>query len=408
MEYCVSIRRHLHRNPEVGHQEFRTAAFIREELGKLDVAYQTFADTGTHCVLDSGRCGPTIAIRADIDALPLQEEGDAPYASAAPGVMHACGHDGHAAILLGLGRSLKQNLDRARGRVVLIFQPAEECPPGGALDAIGSGALRGADFVLGLHLSNQLPLGRIGMRQGKLMASVDRFSVEVVGKGGHPAMPHLTVNALSVGAHLVTALEAIPSQRIDPLEPAILAVTTFHAGTGFNIVPEKAVVTGTVRAFSEEVRDRLEHEVRSRAAGLCSAMGALCHVSYERGYPVLTCDPRLVARMKERVTEELGGESVVDLPMLMGSDDFAHYGRVAPSAYFVVGSGNPDRGYLHELHNPKFDFDEAAMVVGVCSLLAILAGLWSDPHIAPEAAEPWPAALPADATLKSSSERGAP
>lgn len=377
LEYCSGIRRHLHRHPELSFREEKTAGYIMDKLAQLGLNGRRVAGTGVYAVLDSGRPGPSVAFRADIDALPVQEENDLPYASAVPGVAHACGHDGHTAILLGLAAVLQRCRDDMRGRVIFLFQPAEEHLPGGALAVIESGVLEGVEAILGLHLTNILPVGAVGLRPGPLMASVDNFTVEIKGIGGHGARPHECVDPIVAGAQLVTSWQAIISRRVDPIEPAVLTVGTFNAGTADNIIPETAVITGTVRTLSEGVRAAVEADFRRTTENVCTASGAGVNISYVRGYPVLECDGRLTNLVAE-AAGTCAGLSVLQMPWpLMGSEDFAYYGRLCPVSYFFLGAGDSEKGYIHPNHSPRFDFDEAAMPAGIRVFLAALEMLWS-------------------------------
>lgn len=374
-EYCSRIRRRLHQHPELSYQEISTSGFIMDELRELGIEGQRIAGTGVYAVLDSGLPGPSVAIRADIDALPLQEENKMAYASTVPGVMHVCGHDGHTAILLGLAKVLKA--EQKPGKVMLLFQPAEESPPGGALDIVNSGVLAGVNYILGSHLTNQLPLGKIGLRSGNIMASIDCFSVEITGKGGHGSTPHHCIDPIVIGAHLVTAWQTIVSRNTDPMEPVVLTTGTFKSGSNFNIIPEHAAITGSVRCLSEAVREVAEVRFEEITKGVCSALGAAYQSDYRRGYPVLTCEPHLTDNVKKWVDAALGGNIITDPPRNMWSEDFAYYGSVAPSAYFFIGARNEERGFVYENHNPRFDFDEEAMVMGIKTYMAILENMGS-------------------------------
>ncbi len=372
-DYCSSVRRYLHQHPELSFHEDQTAAFICGELKKLGIDGTSVADTGVYAVFDSGIPGPTVVIRADIDALPLQEEADLPYASKVPGVMHACGHDGHVAILLGLGKILAENPpQKLKGKVGLLFQPAEECPPGGAVKVIASGILDGADYILGSHLTNRLPLGQVGIRPGSLMAAVDCFKIEITGKGGHGSSPHLCIDPIITGAHLVNAWQTIVSRRIDPLQPVVLSTGTFHAGTNFNIIPAGATITGSVRCLSETIRAEVESEFRQITETVCRADKTSARIDYTPGYPVLHCEPDLVQKIRKAVDASLGANTVIQMPPVMLSEDFAYYGQAAPSAFFFIGARNEAKGFIQENHHPRFDFDEEALVVGVKAYLAIL------------------------------------
>jgi amidohydrolase len=286
--------------------------------------------------------------------------------------MHACGHDGHTAILLRLAKFLIANPQKIPGKIILLFQPAEEFPPGGALDIVNSGVLGEVKYIFGSHLTNQLPLCKIGIRPGNIMASIDCFSVELTGKGGHGSTPHHCIDPIVAGAHLITAWQTIISRNIDPMEPAVLTIGTFKSGSSFNIIPEKAVITGSIRCMSETVRMTIEARFKDITQGICNALGVTYTLNYEHGYPVLTCDAKLVDKVKDWVNSAFGVHTITGPPMNMWSEDFAYYGRVAALAYFLIGARNEERGLVCENHNPHFDFDEEAMIMGVKTYLAIL------------------------------------
>lgn len=361
--YCTGIRRHLHQYPELSFAETRTAQFIIAELKKLGLDGQPVAGTGVCAVLNSGLPGPTIAVRADIDALPLQEEAQLPNASKIPGIMHACGHDGHTAILLGLGKALTDSRPKVNGKVLFIFQPAEECPPGGALQVIASGVLDKVDYILGSHLTNRLAVGEIGLRPGSLMAAVDCFTVTVTGQGGHGASPHQCVDPIVIGAQLISAWQTIVSRRPDPLQPVVLTAGTFNAGTNFNIIPSSTVITGSVRCLDETLRKAIETEFIRITHAICQAHGGTARIDYKSGYPVLHCDPDLVHQIRQSIPGDGDGPVLTEMPPVMLSEDFA---------YFFIGGRNDGQGFIHENHHPRFDFDEEALLIGVKIYLAIL------------------------------------
>lgn len=376
LDFCTGIRRHLHRYPELSFREENTAGYILSSLAELGIKGNRVAGTGVYAVMDSGRPGPVVAFRADSDALPLQEENDTPYASTVPGVAHACGHDGHVAILLGLAAMLGRYRDNIRGKVILLFQPAEEVFPGGALAVIESGVLEGVEAIFGLHLIPMLPTGTIGLRSGPLMASVDNFRVEITGRGGHGSMPHLCIDPIVIGAQLVSSWQTIISRSVDPLDPVVLTVGTFNSGTADNIIPETAVLTGTVRTLSEETRAAVEASFRRVTEEICRAFGAEVKIGYHLGYPVLVCDDKLTTLVGEAIRYSDGVNALPMPQPLMGSEDFAYYRRLCSTTYFFLGVGNKEKGYVYPNHSPHFDFDEEALPVGVQVYLNILERLW--------------------------------
>lgn len=376
LKYCQRIRRHLHQYPELSFQEEKTAQFILEELKALGIQGHLVAGTGVYAVIDSGKPGPTLALRADMDALPLQEESDQPYASRIPGIMHACGHDGHMAIIMGLASQLSTMTDHMKGKLLLIFQPAEETPPGGALGIIDEGILDHVDGIFGFHLLNELPTGTIGLKEGPLMAAADRFQLEIIGQGGHASRPHDCIDPVLIGTQIVNGWQSIVSRKIDPMEEAVVSVSTFNAGSYFNIIPEKAVLSGTVRTLSEPVRQLVEEEMEILATKIAQAHGAQAILNYHRGYPVLVSHDELIQVLRKVGREALGPEQVVEVQPLMGGEDFAFYCERMPGAYFFLGSGREDLGLTLPWHSPRFDFDEETMVVGVRICQSLLREFW--------------------------------
>jgi len=360
----VETRHHLHRNPELSEHEEQTAALVAARLREMGLQPRT--GVGGHGVvadLVGGRPGKTIALRADMDALPIQEETGLPYASANAGVMHACGHDGHTAMLLAVAEILRDEVAQEAGCVRLLFQPAEETV-GGAPRMIRDGALEGVDCVVALHGWRHLPLARIGVRSGPSMAGADVFDVTVHGRGAHAAYPHLSADPIVTAARIVLALQTVVSRETDPVEPAVLTVARIEAGTAYNIIPAEARLAGTVRTLSADVRDKMEESVRRIVAGECAASGTTGEVVYHRGSPPVVNDPRVVRMIKEAATEAFGPESVTDLvPPSMGAEDFAYMLGCAPGAMFRLGIGDGAPG-----HSSGFDFDDGALTTGVETL----------------------------------------
>jgi amidohydrolase len=376
----VGWRRHLHQYPEVGLDTPLTSAYIATQL--QDLGLEVCRGCGGHGVvglLRGDAPGKAFAIRADIDALPVAEATGLPFASRHPGRMHACGHDGHAAIALGAARILSQLAPTLAGPVKFIFQPGEE-GPGGAAPMIGDGVLEAPPVgaIIGLHLGViwDLPSGAVGVRPGATMASMDRFDIEVVGRGGHGAMPERTVDTLCAAAALVMQLQTIVSRRISPLEPAVVTVGSLAAGSAFNVIAERAHLSGTTRALSPTVRAALPGLIAAVAEGVATGTGAEVRVDYQWGYPVLENDAAFTAFFRELATGLLGRGRVFDLPApTMGGEDMAFYLQQVPGTFFALGSGTPERGTVHPHHSPKFDFDEEVMWVGA-ALLAESARRW--------------------------------
>jgi amidohydrolase len=359
-------RRHLHQRPELGFQEKLTADFIHSKLTDWQIPHTTgIAQTGIVAVLQGDRPGPTLAIRADMDALPIQEANEVPYRSLHDGKMHACGHDGHVAIALGTAYHLSQN--PFPGTVKLIFQPAEE-GPGGAAPMIEAGVLQNPDVdaIVGLHLWNQLPLGTVGVREGALMAAVETFHCTIQGKGGHGAIPQQTIDSIVVTAQIITALQTIVARNIDPIESAVVTVGKLTAGTAVNVIADSASFSGTVRYFNPKYSNYFKQRIEQVIAGLCHSHGATYSFDYQVYYPPLINNSRM-AQMVRQVAE-----SVVESPLgvtpqcqTMGGEDMAFFLQSVPGCYFFLGSANADRGLAYPHHHPRFDFDETALALGV-------------------------------------------
>jgi len=363
-ETVIAMRRDLHRIPETGFQEAKTSAYVAERLEKLNLEVQKgIATYGIVGLLKSGKPGPTLMIRADMDALPITEETGLAFASTHPGCMHACGHDSHMAMALGAASVLRALKDRFRGNVKFVFQPAEE-GPGGAQPMIAAGVMKNpaVDYCLGCHLWAERPEGHIGIRPGVFMAAMDRFDIKITGKGGHGAQPHLCVDALEVGTQVVAALQRIVSRHIDPIEPVVVSVGSFHAGTAFNIIPAEAVLSGTTRTFNKEIwtswRDRIDRAVR----GVCESMGAGYELNFSWGYPPTVNDASMSEVVRRCAVQVVGEERVVVPDLTMGGEDMSFFLKRVPGCYYYLGVG---REGAAPLHNPKFDFNEDLIRLGI-------------------------------------------
>lgn len=358
----VEWRRYMHQCPELSFQEEKTARYITEKLLRFGLEVKT--NVGGHGVigiLRGNHPGKTIALRADFDALPIHDEKETPYKSQTPGVMHACGHDGHTAALLGTAKILSQFRDKLKGNVVFIFQHAEETPPGGAKFMIEDGALDGVDYVFGAHLDSQKPLGQIALGEGYQMAAVDKFSIQIQGKGGHAARPQDSVDSIVVGSEIVSALQKIISRGVSPLKSAVLSIGVFQSGNAFNVIADKAVLEGTVRTFDSDIRKCVEQQFRTILDGITAAYGASYKLVYLNGYPALYNHPEETRIVKELLTEEFSAENIVAMEPSMGAEDFSYYLLEKPGTYFKVGSQtSKETSYPH--HHPKFDFDERALL----------------------------------------------
>lgn len=369
-DYTRSLRRDFHRHPELGFQEHRSAAIVARELRSFGLEVtEGVGQTGVVGVLRGASEGPTVLVRADMDALPIQEETGAEYASENPGVMHACGHDGHMAMGLTVARLLAAHRDALRGTVKFVFQPAEE-GLGGAEGMVNDGVLEGVDYALAMHLWNEKPVGWLGIADGPTMAAADRFQVRIVGKGGHGAQPQAAEDPVLAASQVVTALQSIVSRHVDPLEAAVVSVTMFQAGTAFNIIPTDARLEGTIRTFAPEVTREVRTRFHRTVHGVAQAMGCRAEVALDLLTPAVINDPRVAALVRTAATEALP-DAVIDAhARTMGSEDMALMMYDIPGCYFFVGSNNPAKGLDAPHHHPRFDFDEAALPRGVAVMSA--------------------------------------
>jgi amidohydrolase len=350
-EDVVEWRHHLHRHPEISFEEHDTSAWIAERLEELGLAVERPTETSVVARLGGG--GPVVALRADIDALPIHEESGVDFASERPGAMHACGHDGHTAMLLGAAKMLAASGDLA-GELRFIFQHAEELAPGGARDLVAAGVMEGVDFVYGCHLWTPLAYGRVAAVPGPFMAAADFFKLVVTGRGGHAGLPHTAVDTLAAAAELVGSLQHIVSRRIDPLQPAVVTVGSLRAGDAPNVIPDRAELLGTTRSFDPEVRERLPELIDEIARGVCAAHGAEHELDFQFGYKPVVNDERATEVVRSVVDAEL-----FELAPIMGGDDFSAYLAEAPGCYAFVGAGGE---FPH--HHPRFRIDERALATG--------------------------------------------
>ncbi|NJR52066.1 MAG: amidohydrolase [Leptolyngbyaceae cyanobacterium CSU_1_3] len=363
----VLWRRQLHQRPELGFCEHITAALIAQKLTEWGIDHQTgVAETGVVATIVGHRSGPVLAIRADMDALPIQETNEVPYKSQHDGKMHACGHDGHVTIALGTAYYLSQHRDFS-GTVKIIFQPAEE-GPGGAQPMIKAGVLKAPDVdaIVGLHLWNQLPLGTVGVRSGALMAAVETFHCQILGKGGHGAIPQQTIDSILVASQVVNALQTIVARNIDPIESAVVTVGEFHGGTALNVIANSARLSGTVRYFNPSYASYFAARIEQVIAGVCQSHGAKYELEYCSLYPPVINDETITALVRSIA------QTVVESPLgivpncqTMGGEDMSFFLQEVPGCYFFLGSANSEKGLDFPHHHPRFDFDEAALGLGV-------------------------------------------
>ncbi|OLO36450.1 peptidase M20 [Alkalihalophilus pseudofirmus] len=365
----VDIRRYLHQYPELSFQEEKTPAYIAEFHKKLGHEVKTgVGERGVVAYLHGKKPGKTIALRADFDGLPIQDEKEVPYKSKIDGAMHACGHDGHTASLLSLAKVLNNMKDQLAGTIVFIHQHAEEYAPGGAIAMIQDGCLEGVDYIFGTHLWATEPLGKIQYRKGPIMAAADRIEIEIHGQGGHGAMPHLTKDAVVIGAQLVTNLQQLVSRRVDPLKAAVLSIGSFEAKNAFNVIADSAKLIGTVRTFDEDVRTKMEQEIKRIVDGTTLAADVSATYHYFRGYPAVVNhedETEVVATISNKVP---GVYEVENMAPQMGGEDFAYYLQHVKGSFFFTGARNPEWTIAYPHHHPKFDFDERAMLIAAKTL----------------------------------------
>lgn len=357
----IEWRRHLHQYPELGYEERETQAFIMRQLTDMGLKPYAAGDTGV--VVDIGTEGPRVLARADIDALPIDEEADVPYRSQYPGAMHACGHDGHTAMMLGVASILPDLMAKRPARARLIFQPAEERHPGGALKMIRDGVLEDVVRVTGLHLQAEMESGRIGARVGVQSANSDRFLIRIEGQGGHGSAPHATRDPVPVLGQMVTALQTLVSRMVNPIDAAVVTIGAVQAGSAFNAIPSSAEIRGTVRTFRSEVQDHLEEAMTRMVAGIAGASGLEASLSFMRGYPsvVNTAEEQ---RLLHAVVDQYAGPGTwIEVPERMGGEDFAYYLKERPGVFWNLGAQPHAHPYPH--HHGKFTFDESVMPLGV-------------------------------------------
>jgi amidohydrolase len=371
MPGVVADRRYLHQHPELGFQEFETAKLVAERLETMGVEdiRTGIAVTGvTGLIRGTKQGGPerVVLVRADMDALPILEENDVDYRSKIDGKMHACGHDAHTSMLLGVARLLMDRRDEFSGTVKLLFQPAEE-GGGGARVMIEEGVLEDppVDLVFGQHVAAEVPVGQIELRGGPCMAAADRFEILIRGRGGHGAQPHLTVDPIAVGSQIVSALQSIVAREVDPTKEAVVTVGAFIAGDASNVIPDTAVLRGTLRSFDPEVRELLGRRVGEIATGIASAMRAVVEYTYNPGYPATINDPVETEKVRQIASEILGEENVLHADLQMGAEDFSYFLEKKPGCFFFTGTRDEGRGITWGHHHPKFDVAEEGMAIGM-------------------------------------------
>jgi amidohydrolase len=374
-EYSRGLRRDFHRHPEVGFQEVRTAGIVSQELNELGLEVTTgVAKTGVVGLLETPRPGPVVLVRFDMDALPIIEETGAEYTSQNPGVMHACGHDGHTAIGLSVARLLSKHLDELSGAVKFVFQPAEE-GLGGAEGMIAEGVLVNPrpDITLALHLWNEKPVGWFGVTPGPLMAASEVFQIRLEGKGGHGALPHLAVDPILAASQIVSALQSISARNISPLKSAVVSVTSINAGETFNVIPQTLEMKGTIRTFEKDIRQVVIERFREIVQGVGETMGCQVEIDLQMLTPAVVNDPDITQRVCEEGKRIIPDAFIDTSIRTMVSEDMAYMMQDIPGCYFLVGSANPAKGLDAPHHHPRFDIDEEALPNGVALLAGVIA-----------------------------------
>lgn len=365
----VSIRRYLHQNPELSFQEVNTANYIKSFYENLGIEVKGHVGgNGVVAKIYGSKPGQTIALRADFDALPIQEENDVPYKSLNPGVMHACGHDGHTATLLVLAKVLHELKDELEGTYVMIHQHAEEYAPGGAISMIKDGCLDGVDVIFGTHLWASEPTGKIQYRTGPIMAAADRFEIQIQGQGGHGAQPHRTKDSVVIASQLVLNLQQIVSRRVSPVDSAVVTVGSFVAENAFNVIADKAKLVGTVRTFKEDVRSFIENEIERIVKGTCLAANCDYSYEYDRGYPAVVNHEEETDFLVECVKSIPSVQTVEEADLQMGGEDFAYYLQHVKGSFFFTGARPEGVSIAYPHHHPKFDIDEKALLVAAKAL----------------------------------------
>lgn len=367
----VEIRRQIHSNPELGFAEWETSELINRKLSGLGLEIKRgIAKTGITALLRVSDEAPTVALRADMDALPVEEMNDVPYRSKNPGVMHACGHDAHVAMLIGAAKILAAMRDKLKVNVKFIFQPCEEQPRGGAEPMIKEGVLESpkVDAIFALHVNPYLPAGFLGFKAGPVMAAADQFTIEVTGKGGHGAAPHQTVDPVVAAAQVILALQSVVSRQTDPVEPAVVSICAVHGGQSFNVIADRVTLTGTVRTLNPNIQKTIPERIRTITEGITSAFGAESKLDYQWGYPILVNNGDMLKIAMQAGRDIAGRQKVINMAVpSMGAEDFACYTGRIPGAYFFLGV-SPPGGDVFPWHNCRFDIDESALATGTAVL----------------------------------------
>ena len=364
----VEIRHYLHAHPELSYKEFETSKFIQNKLTEFGIPFKVMATTGIAALIEGKNPGSRIiALRGDMDALPIQEENAITYKSVNEGIMHACGHDVHTTCLLGAAKILNELKNEWEGTVKLIFQPGEERNPGGASIMIKDGVLENPkpQGIVALHVHPGLDFGKLSFRTGRVMASADEIYITVKSKGGHAAAPHLTADTVLIASHLIVSLQQIISRNNNPISPSVLSICSFHGGNTTNVIPSEVKLMGTFRAMDETWRYKAHDLIKRQTTGLAEAMGAEAEIKIDVGYPTVDNDEKLTGSAKKIAGDYLGSENVSETELRMGAEDFGYYTQKIPGCFFRLGVRNKQQGIIHNVHTPKFNIDENAIETGM-------------------------------------------
>ncbi|MEY3433331.1 MAG: hypothetical protein RL131_1267 [Bacteroidota bacterium] len=362
-----SIRRHLHQHPELSYKEYNTSAFVQEQLKKMNIPFEVMAETGVVGIIKGKPSDRVVALRADMDALPIQEENEVEYKSTIAGVMHACGHDVHTSVLLGAAKILNELKDEWQGTVKLVFQPGEEKNPGGASLMIRDGVLKNPapKHIIGLHVHPYLETGKLSFSPGKVMASADEIYITIKSKGGHAAKPHQTADTILTASQLVVDLQQVVSRNSNPFEPSVLSICSIQGGFTTNVIPSEVKLMGTFRAMDENWRREAHQRIQAIVDGTALATGATIELKIDLGYPAVINDLELTTHARKLAEDLLGNVQVEDMEKSMGAEDFGYYGQHIPGCFFRLGTRNEQRGLVSGVHTPTFDIDEDAIEVGM-------------------------------------------
>ena len=364
----IAVRHHLHANPELSYQEFKTAAYVKAQLLEMGIASEEKATTGLVAIIEGKNpASRVMALRADMDALPIQEQNDVPYKSTVPGVMHACGHDVHTTILLGAAKILMATRDSWEGTVKLFFQPGEEKNPGGASYMIRDGALQNPapEAIVALHVHPGLDTGKLSFRKGRVMASADEIYMNIKGSGGHAASPHLAPDTILIASQVIISLQQIISRNRNPVSPSVLSICSVQGGNTTNVIPTEVKLMGTFRAMDETWRYKAHELITKTAKGVAESMGAEIDVLIDVGYPTVDNDPAFTDIAWKLADEYMGAQNVLETEMRMGAEDFGYYTQAIPGCFFRLGVRNEAAGIIHNVHTPHFNIDENAIEIGM-------------------------------------------